>query len=91
MGLSRYFIAILVAVFCLAALFIPTSAQLAAGPTLLSQSNSTRAIAVESTSLVAEPFAPTARFPIGSDHRTRVILFATNLSLAAGETAASGI
>ena len=70
-------------------MLIPTSAQLAGGPVLLSQANSTRAIAVESASLVAEPFAPTARLPLGSDHRTRVILFATNLSLAAGETAAS--
>ncbi len=88
MGRSRYFTAILFALFCLAALLVPTRARLANGPILLTQTSSTRAIAVESVSLVTEPFAPTARLPVGSDARTRVILFANNLSLTSNETAA---
>lgn len=91
MGSSRYFVAIFFALFCLVALLVPTRARLAAGPTLLTQTNSTRAIAVESVSLVTEPFAPTARMPVGSDHRTRVVLFANNLSLASDETVADVI
>jgi hypothetical protein len=88
LGSSRYFAAIFFATFCVAALLFPTRARLAGGPILLTQTNSTRAIAVESVSLVAEPFTATARLPIGSDTRTRVILFAHNLSLATTETAA---
>ncbi len=88
MGLSRYFIAILFAVFCLTALLVPPSAQLAGGPILLTQTNSNRAIAVDSVTLVTEPFAPTSPLPVNSDNRTRVVLFANNLSLAAGETIA---
>jgi hypothetical protein len=88
LGPFRYFIAILFAVFCLAALLGPTRAQLAGAPTLLTQTNSTRAIAVESVTRVAEPFASTSPLPVNADNRTRVILFANNLSLAAGETIA---
>ena len=88
MGSSRYFAAIFFAIFCLVALLAPTRARLAGAPTLLTHPNSTRAVAVESVSLVAEPFAPTARLPVGSDDRTRVVLFATNLSLALDETVA---
>ncbi len=41
--------------FCIA-LFAPTDARLATAPVLLTKTNSTRALAVESTSLLAEPF-----------------------------------
>src|SRR5262249_48743958 len=43
----------------------------------------------ESVSLVTEPFAPTAPLSFGADARTRVMLFANNLTLLPGETAAS--
>jgi hypothetical protein len=88
LGSFRYFAAIIFVVFCLTALLAPPSAQLAGGPTLLTQTNSTRAIAVDSVTLVAEPFAPTSPLPVNSNTRTRVILFANNLSLVAGETIA---
>src|SRR6185436_8907704 len=64
-------------------------AQLASAPILLTKTNSTRAMAVESVSLVTEPFAPSAPLPFGADARTRVMLFANNLTLLPGETAAS--
>ena len=63
--------------------------QLASAPTLMARSNSTRAIAVESINLLAEPFAPTAPVAFGPDNRTRVMLFASNLNLLQGETASA--
>lgn len=64
-------------------------AAAAAGPTLISATNSTRAIAVESVTSQPEPFAPTEPVPFSADNRTRVMLFATNLGLASGEGAAA--
>ena len=60
-------------------------------PVLLTRPNSTRAIAVESVSQKAEPFSPaqTLNFSVNGDLRTRVMLFASNLSLAPGENAAA--
>jgi hypothetical protein len=65
------------------------TAHQAATPTLLTQANSTRAIALESVTLLSEPFAPTAVVPFNSDNRTRVMLFATDLGLLPGEGAAA--
>lgn len=70
-------------------LLAPTDARLATAPVLISKINSTRALAVESTSRLAEPFTPSAAVPFSQDNRTRVMLFATNLTLLPGETAAS--
>jgi hypothetical protein len=58
-------------------------------PLLLTQNNSTRAIALESITFLSEPFAPTTIIPFSPDSRTRVILFATNLGLLPGEGAAA--
>jgi len=88
MGSARairiYFI--FVFLFCCIALLAPSNARLAGAPVLLTKANSTRGVAVESTSLLAEPFPVTAPAPFGQDTRTRVTLFATNLSLLPGET-----
>ena len=70
-------------------LVAPGRAQLASSPTLITKSNSTRAVAVESTTLLNEPFAPTSPVPFGLDNRTRVMLFATNLNLSVGEPASA--
>ena len=53
-------------------------------PILISESSSTRAIALESITLTREPFAPTSPFG-ASGQRTRVMLFAMNLGLQPGE------
>src|SRR5262245_23644849 len=76
------------AVLCLisATLFEPKTAIVAVAPTLLTKANSTRAIAVESTTLLAEPFPTAAPVPSAQDRRTRIILFASGLTLQAGET-----
>jgi hypothetical protein len=54
-------------------------------PILLSRSDSTRAIAVETITLLAEPFRLTQPFPFGSDSRTRISVFAMDLELLSGE------
>ena len=87
MGHARYLIAFFF-VFCCLALFAPTRARVAPAPILLNKTNSTRAVAVESVARTEEPFAPNAILPLGSDNRTRVMLFANNLSLVPGETVA---
>src|ERR671930_2744129 len=63
-----------------------SSAQ-SASPVLISEASSTRAVALESVTRLREPFAPTSPVPFGADARTRVMLFAMNLHLAAGEDA----
>ena len=62
---------------------------MASAPVLLTKPSSTRALAFESVTHIAEPFAPTANIPFGVDNRTRVMFFANNLSLLPGETAAN--
>ena len=84
----RVLFVLILAVSCVA-LFAPKKAQLATAPVLLTKTNSTRAIAVESTGLTAEPFPTTAPIAFSADNRTRVILFAGNLTLFPGETPAS--
>ena len=68
---------------------VQQAASAATGPILISAANSTRAIAVESVTSQPEPFAPTVSIPFGADNRTRVMLFASNLGLAAGEGASA--
>jgi len=55
------------------------------GPMLISESNSTRAIALESVILTREPFSPTSFPSWGKDQRTRIIIFAMNLTLEPDE------
>lgn len=54
-------------------------------PVLISDSASTRAIALESITLNTEPFPLTSTVKFGSDTRTRICVFAQNLELLAGE------
>src|SRR6185436_6996062 len=54
-------------------------------PTLLSQTTSTRAIALESATFKGEPFPLTASVPFGTDTRTRICLFVMNLEMLPGE------
>jgi uncharacterized protein GlcG (DUF336 family) len=65
-----------------------TTAQTNA-PTLISEETSTRAIAIDSVTHAREPFWPTSPVIWGNDDRTRVTLFAMNLSLQPNETAAA--
>ena len=83
------------AVTCLLALVLvaptPTkttrAASQASPPRLLTRPNTNRAIALESVTLVTEPFPLTQTIQFGSDNRTRILLFGENLGLLPGEGA----
>jgi uncharacterized protein GlcG (DUF336 family) len=55
-------------------------------PVLISHTDSTRAIAVDSVTRQREPFTTRAQIKFGSDTATRIMLFALNLQLQPGET-----
>jgi hypothetical protein len=66
------------------------SAELNFGvPVLLTLPNTTRAVALDSVLHTDEPFLPRYSRAWGTDDRTRIILFAQNFQLAAGEGAAA--
>jgi len=83
-------------VFCVNVLFLgaaliqlgPTSAQTAA-PTLISQPDSTRAIAFDSVTQHREPFSAISPIRFSADNHTRVMIFAMNLNLGPGDTASA--
>jgi endonuclease/exonuclease/phosphatase family metal-dependent hydrolase len=58
-------------------------------PVLLTQGTTDRAIAMHSTFFTDEPFYVRSSPNLSTDSRTRIMLFATNLELLAGETPAS--
>jgi uncharacterized protein (DUF1800 family) len=77
---------------CLLAVLVcgaASGAAAAGGPVLLTEAGSTRAVALESVTLLRDPFPVEAPVALGRDRRTRIILFATNVSLYAGEGANS--
>ena len=73
--------------FLLLVCLIPANAATNKKPVLISQTASTRAVAFESFTKTAEPFPLTATFPIGTDTRTRISIFAMGLELLPGEGA----
>jgi uncharacterized protein GlcG (DUF336 family) len=58
-------------------------------PVLISQPDSTRAIALDSVTHRREPFTTSAQITFGADSATRIMLFAMNLQLQPGETASA--
>ena len=93
---SRVFVRA-VLVYCVALVFVclllvsSTPSRKAAAqstpPRLLARANTTRAIALESATLMAEPFPLTQIIQFGLDNRTRILLFSENLGLLTGEGA----
>lgn len=72
--------------FCSLGLMFVASVQGQDRPlVLVSETTSTRAIALESITFTREPFATTSLISWRPDARTRVILFTLNLSLQPGE------
>src|SRR2546423_14735596 len=63
-----------------------TQAANPSAPILISDSASTRAIALESVTLKAGPFALTSPGTFSNDNPTRIPIFAMNLNLLPGET-----
>lgn len=76
---------LLMVLFCGSA--ISSSAATNKKPILISQATSTRAIALELSTLKAEPFALTSSVNYGPDARTRICIFAMDLELLPGEGA----
>jgi len=58
-------------------------------PVLISESTSTRAVALESVVMKPGPFPVTASVGFAADSRTRVVLYAMNLELLVGEGASA--
>jgi hypothetical protein len=87
MSSVRLFLTLMVAAVCLAGLLtMPGRARTAAvAPVLLTQGSSTRGVALDSITDAPEPFPQTEPVAFGGDGRTRVMLFASNLTLAPGE------
>ncbi len=55
-------------------------------PILLTRSDSQQAVALDSVTLLSEPFSVTNTHNFSSDQRTRLTLFAVNVELGPGET-----
>lgn len=62
-----------------------TALAAAAAPVIITDNNSTRAVAVDALTKMRDPFQTTAPGQLLADHRTRVVLFVMNLDLLAGE------
>ena len=58
-------------------------------PVLLTQGSTDRALAIHSTQFTNEPFSVRTAVNMSNDHRTRIMLFATNLDFLPGETISS--
>jgi len=54
-------------------------------PVLISEGNTDTAIALDSPTLIRDPFPLTNLFNFSGDHRTRLMLFGMNMGLMAGE------
>ena len=77
------------AAFSLALIACAAEPSAHAAPTLISEANSTRAIALESVTWKREPFQLTQPIMFGVDSRTRIMLFARNVDLLPGEDASA--
>src|ERR1051326_3332532 len=86
---SRLRHAVLLTAFLLFAISVVKfdRARAQSSPVLISQTDSTRAIAFDSVTHRREPFNTTADIKFGSDSARRIMLFAMNLQLQPDETA----
>ena len=75
--------------FALSVIWFDRTRAQSTRPTLISHADSTRAIAFESVTRQREPFTTAVQVRFGSDSATRIMLFAMNLQLQAGETASA--
>ena len=74
-------------IFLACLLFAVYAGAQQSGPILISHPDSTRAISFDSVTREREPFSTTAKIKFGTDHATRIMLFAMNLNLDPGESA----
>lgn len=64
----------------------PTPTPTPPGPVLVTEENSSRAIALDSVTFTRDPFSVRTVHNYSSDQHTRIMLFATNIDLLPGET-----
>ena len=64
----------------------PTPVPTTTPPVLLADPSTNRGLALHSTLFTRDPFSITSPLNPGSDKRTRIVLFCTNLELRTGET-----
>ena len=76
-------------IFVSCVLFAVYAGAQQSGPILISHTDSTRAISFDSVTRRREPFSTTTQIKFGTDHATRIMLFAMNLSLQPGDTASA--
>ncbi|HET7113107.1 MAG TPA: heme-binding protein [Pyrinomonadaceae bacterium] len=76
-------------IFLSCVLFAVYAGAQQSGPILISHTDSTRAISFDSVTRQREPFSTTTQIKFGTDHATRIMLFAMNLNLAPGESASA--
>ena len=72
---------------CAAVVLLALAAAASAAPAILTERDSTRAVAFDALTKMRDPFTITQPGFVGSDRRTRVMLFVLNLELLAGEGA----
>ena len=70
-----------------AASFNPSTVEIGNAPIIITEPNSTRAIALEAVTFRQEPFPLLMPVPFSADLRNRIVFFVTNLDLQAGEGA----
>lgn len=85
LAVNRFVPSIAVLVIGICSLAATVQAATNKKPILISQATSTRAVAVETITLKAEPFSLTQSIPFGADSRTRISVFAMDLELLPGE------
>jgi hypothetical protein len=68
---------------------VPINGSSGPAPVLLTDNNTERAVALDSVTLMREPFPTAARHNLGSDKHTRILLFARNIELLSGEDAST--
>lgn len=69
------------------AVFTPATVDIANAPIIITEPNSTRAVALEAVTFRREPFTLLMPVPFSTDMRNRIVFFVTNLDLHAGEGA----
>jgi len=74
-------------IFLSCVLFAVYAGAQQSAPILISHTDSTRAISFDSVTRQREPFSRTTQIKFGTDHATRIMLFAMNLNLQSGDTA----
>ncbi|HYE13275.1 MAG TPA: DUF1800 family protein [Pyrinomonadaceae bacterium] len=72
---------------CLALPLCAAAQTEGAAPVLVTEPDSTRAVALDPVRMTPGPFTAVAPVPFGADAATRVVVFATNVRLYVGETA----